>query len=55
MLCSITKYALTTKITKDAKGRITKTPNFMLFVSFVMKNSFPFGCGFAALGYIQYC
>jgi len=27
-----------------------ESPNFVLFVSFVVKNSFTFGCGYAALG-----
>ena len=34
---------------------MTKSPNFVLFVSFVVKNSFPFGCGGAALGYLCLC
>ena len=34
---------------------MTKSPNFVLFVSFVVKNSFPFGYVRAALGYLSLC
>jgi hypothetical protein len=52
------KSHLTTKAPFDVaqarlrtrRVRITKTPNFVPFVSFVVKNSFPFGCCIAALG-----
>jgi hypothetical protein len=31
----------TTKITKDTKGSMIRTPNFVLFVSFVVKTYSP--------------
>jgi len=44
------KSNLTAKITKDTKVGIINISNFVLFLSFVVKNAFPLGCGSAALG-----
>jgi hypothetical protein len=42
LLCSLRKYGLTTKLTKDTKGfDIFQTPNFVIFVSFVVNIFLP--------------
>jgi hypothetical protein len=38
LLCSMRKYGLTTKFTKDTKGR-PRLLNFVLFVSFVVSKN----------------